>query len=79
MGPIGHYIALPTPVWCPCGAPEAGENKNKKHAKEVKLRLDKDKSENDRSTQTKDLKATNKKLDGANKHKEMSNRQFISL
>jgi len=49
---------------------EAGENKDKKHAKEVKLRLDKDKSENDRSTQTKDLKATNKKLDGSNKYYE---------
>jgi len=47
---------------------EATKNKNEKHGKETKLRLDKDKAENDHSLQTKDFSLTKEKLGDANKY-----------
>jgi len=50
---------------------EATKNKSEKHAKEVKLKLNKDKSENDQNMQNKDLKFTKEKLGKANKYFEI--------
>jgi len=47
---------------------DANANKGTKHKEEVKLKLDKDKAVEQRSTQGKDLKLTNLKLGSANKY-----------
>merc|ERR1719160_10230 len=47
---------------------EATKNKKEKHDKETKLKLDKDKAENEASKQSKDLELTEEKLGKANKY-----------
>lgn len=47
---------------------EADKNKTEKHGKETKLRLDRDKAQNSKSLQAKDLKSTSDKLANANKY-----------